>query len=103
MDKATAETETQADTDTETLVSHGEHSNPHKPDPGCKSDSNEKYNDNSLKSKLRRFFRRKAREIREQWDDWAVLMPAKSHLDSEYNFPAGRWAGMPPEMAESTC
>lgn len=33
------------------------------------------------------------RKLREVYDDWAVLMPAKSHLDAEYNFPRARWAG----------
>lgn len=33
------------------------------------------------------------RSIREHWESWAVLMPAKSNLDDEYNFPSGRWAG----------
>ena len=32
----------------------------------------------------------RAREI---YDEWAALLPAKSHLDSEYNFPTARFAG----------
>lgn len=27
------------------------------------------------------------------WAEWAVLMPAKSDLDDDYDFPQGRWAG----------
>lgn len=27
------------------------------------------------------------------WAKWAILMPAKSDLDDEYDFPQGRWAG----------
>lgn len=34
------------------------------------------------------------RGMREKWaTSWAPLMAAKSHLDSEYNFPKGRYAG----------
>lgn len=32
----------------------------------------------------------RAREI---YNEWAALLPAKSHLDSEYNFPTARFAG----------
>ena len=32
----------------------------------------------------------RAREI---YNEWAALLPAKSHLDSEYNFPTARYAG----------
>jgi hypothetical protein len=32
--------------------------------------------------------------MREKWaSSWAPLMAAKSNLDSEYNFPRGRYAG----------
>lgn len=30
---------------------------------------------------------------REIYNEWAALLPAKSHLDSEYNFPTARFAG----------
>lgn len=29
----------------------------------------------------------------EIYNEWAALLPAKSHLDSEYNFPTARFAG----------
>ena len=31
--------------------------------------------------------------VREIYNEWAALLPAKSHLDSEYNFPTARFAG----------
>lgn len=31
--------------------------------------------------------------LRDCWKIWVVLLPAKTHLDDEYNFPAGRYAG----------
>lgn len=31
--------------------------------------------------------------IRACFAEWAVLMPAKSREDEEYEFPQGRWAG----------
>jgi hypothetical protein len=40
----------------------------------------------SLFGKIRHRFSNKCAE-------WAPLMKAKSNLDSEYNFPAGRYAG----------
>lgn len=30
---------------------------------------------------------------REIYNEWAALLPAKSRLDSEYNFPTARFAG----------
>lgn len=45
----------------------------------------------SLKTKLKNLF--SIQKLREVYADWAVLMPAKSHLDAEYNFPKGRYAG----------
>lgn len=46
----------------------------------------------SLLSKIKR--RLNLRAMREKWaTSWAPLMAAKSHLDSEYNFPKGRYAG----------
>lgn len=45
----------------------------------------------TLKTKLKNLFSR--RKLREIYADWAVLMPAKSHLDAEYNFPKTRYAG----------
>lgn len=30
---------------------------------------------------------------RELYNEWAALLPAKSNLDSEYNFPTARYAG----------
>lgn len=31
--------------------------------------------------------------VREIYNEWAALLPAKSNLDSEYNFPTARYAG----------
>ena len=45
----------------------------------------------TLKTKLKQLFSR--RKLREIYAEWAILMPAKSHLDAEYNFPMGRYAG----------
>lgn len=44
--------------------------------------------------KLKKFFSLSA--LRDRWAEWAPLMPAKSNLDAEYNFPYGRWAGQGP-------
>lgn len=30
---------------------------------------------------------------REVFNEWTALLPAKSNLDSEYNFPTARYAG----------
>lgn len=46
---------------------------------------------NSFKSKFKNLF--STQKLREVYADWAVLMPAKSHLDAEYNFPTGPYAG----------
>ncbi|PLB48706.1 hypothetical protein P170DRAFT_167226 [Aspergillus steynii IBT 23096] len=45
----------------------------------------------SFTSKLRHLFDRHV--LKKKLESWAYLMPAKSHLSAEYNFPAGRWAG----------
>lgn len=45
----------------------------------------------SLSDKLKKLFHLHA--LRDRWATWAPLMPAKSHLSAEYNFPGGRWAG----------
>lgn len=45
----------------------------------------------SLKEKLKKLFN--CRKLREIYDEWAILLPAKSHLDSDYNFPKGRPPG----------
>lgn len=45
----------------------------------------------SLKEKLKKLFSR--RKLRELYAEWAILLPAKSHLDSDYNFPQGRPPG----------
>lgn len=49
----------------------------------------------SLKTKLKRIFN--CRKLREVYNEWAILLPAKSHLDSEYNFPRGRAPGQAQE------
>lgn len=46
-----------------------------------------------LSTKLRNLITAPIHAIRSCFAEWAVLMPAKSSLDDEYEFPRARWAG----------
>ena len=47
----------------------------------------------SFVAKLRHIYSVPYRALAACFESWAILMPAKSHLDDEYTFPEARWAG----------